>query len=494
MNVKHFAILATVTALTGCQTTAGAIDQSQRMLNQLGYNAGAVDGAYGKKTRGALEAFYADNGGAFDGKLDANEVADLQSAMSKAGIRTSALSGVEIENHGTTIFPPINPKIINKRYWWNHVPHIHDFNNDGIQDIWYSGNQRPDQDTVFDTLTHPGDACGRKGFCDTDLAPWTIFLGTKSGNYVMRSDLIIDNREESGHQNSIQNLIADFNDDGVLDIYVADTGFFTRQGFRDSYFLSQPDGTWLESSETHISIPKHVVFNHGAATGDIDGDGDMDVVYTNLSNENLHCLMNDGKGYMKVKTCGKVRAFGLELADMDGDGDLDLLHGSQEDDGGRNYSHTGVSFNNGRGKFSYGSIKLEFIQEYYGIPEISAWDLDDDGDRDIVISRVGDWYKGAAIEILENLGNKKFNSTLYEVVKVPAGVVLPDTEGNEYNAYVQGLRFIDVDRDGDEDVVLFNNGNPKLPEGSYLKNNGGMNFAYVKGGMKVVSENSFKLP
>ena len=129
MNIKHFAILAPVTALTGCQTTAGAIDQSQKMLNQLGYNAGAVDGAYGKKTRGALEAFYADNGGAFDGKLDANEVADLQSAMSKAGIRTSALSGVEIENHGTTIFPPINPKLIKKRYWWNHVPHIHDFNN-----------------------------------------------------------------------------------------------------------------------------------------------------------------------------------------------------------------------------------------------------------------------------------------------------------------------------------------------------------------------------
>ena len=204
--------------------------------------------------------------------------------------------------------------------------------------------------------------------------------------------------------------------------------------------------------------------------------------------------MNDGKGYMKVKTCGKVRAFGLELADIDGDGDLDLIHGAHEDDMGKNNSHTGVSFNNGRGKFSYGSIKLKMIQKYYTIPEISAWDLDNDGDRDIVISRAGPWYKGAAIEILENLGNKKFNSSLYEVVKVPAGVVLPDTEGNEYNAYVQGLRFIDVDRDGDEDVVLFNNGNPKLPEGSYLKNNGGMNFKYVKGGMKVVSENSFKLP
>ena len=39
------------------------VRKAQRMLNQLGYNAGAVDGAYGKKTRGTLEDFYANNSG-----------------------------------------------------------------------------------------------------------------------------------------------------------------------------------------------------------------------------------------------------------------------------------------------------------------------------------------------------------------------------------------------------------------------------------------------
>ena len=38
---------------------ADTVAQSQRMLNQLGYNAGPVDGAYGGKTKRALEAFYA---------------------------------------------------------------------------------------------------------------------------------------------------------------------------------------------------------------------------------------------------------------------------------------------------------------------------------------------------------------------------------------------------------------------------------------------------
>ena len=79
---RFHAFFGSLLLLAASQTFAGTVDTAQRMLNQLGYNAGAVDGAYGKKTRGALEAFYADNGSSFDGKLDANEVADLKIAMS----------------------------------------------------------------------------------------------------------------------------------------------------------------------------------------------------------------------------------------------------------------------------------------------------------------------------------------------------------------------------------------------------------------------------
>ena len=53
----------------------------QKNLNLLGYNAGPVDGAYGKKTRLALEQFYKDSGGLFDGKPDDNEITDLEKAL-----------------------------------------------------------------------------------------------------------------------------------------------------------------------------------------------------------------------------------------------------------------------------------------------------------------------------------------------------------------------------------------------------------------------------
>ena len=67
------AFLATV--LLATPAMPNSVTQAQRMLNQLGYNAGPVDGSYGGKTKRALESFYADSGSTFDGALDTNEVA-----------------------------------------------------------------------------------------------------------------------------------------------------------------------------------------------------------------------------------------------------------------------------------------------------------------------------------------------------------------------------------------------------------------------------------
>ena len=77
---------ALIFLLCASQAMSNDVVKTQKMLNQLGYNAGPVDGAYGGKTKRALEAFYAKSGGSFDGKLDANEITDLTSAMDVAGL------------------------------------------------------------------------------------------------------------------------------------------------------------------------------------------------------------------------------------------------------------------------------------------------------------------------------------------------------------------------------------------------------------------------
>ena len=51
------------------------------MLNQLGYNAGSVDGHYGKKTEDALKKFYQTSNKEFDNKLAYNEIKDLKNLI-----------------------------------------------------------------------------------------------------------------------------------------------------------------------------------------------------------------------------------------------------------------------------------------------------------------------------------------------------------------------------------------------------------------------------
>ena len=51
------------------------------------------------------------------------------------------------------------------------------------------------------------------------------------------------------------------------------------------------------------------------------------------------------------------------------------------------------------------------------VPELSVWDLDDDGDFDITLSRAGHLYVGVAVQILENQGSNKFDSQLHVLLR-----------------------------------------------------------------------------
>ena len=82
----------------------------------------------------------------YDGKLDANEVADLTAAMSRAGIDITIQSGAEIESNGNLIIHPKKPSIIDERLWWTHASTVADFNNDGIMDVWITGTQNPPEE------------------------------------------------------------------------------------------------------------------------------------------------------------------------------------------------------------------------------------------------------------------------------------------------------------------------------------------------------------
>jgi hypothetical protein len=310
----------------------------------------------------------------------------------------------------------------------------------------------------------------------------------------LSSHLFIDNRDLPGQSLSRQNLVADFNNDGVLDLFIADHGVGTHKGIRDSYFLSQNDGTWVESSATHLSKSNYMIFDHGGAVGDIDNDGDIDIVLTELKNQ-LTCWINEGDGVMTYKVCGNIHAFAIELGDMNGDGYLDLIHTGHE---GGPSTDTGIVLNNGNGYFKK-KISLPMIPKWTTVSELSVWDLDADGDLDITLSRAGHLYVGVAVQIIENQGNNKFDSQLHVLLEAPADYV-PEHEGNEWNNFVQNFLFGDFDKDGDPDVLLVTHLEYKHKHigGSILRNDGGMKFVHIPNGEKgnpinLISDSKFVL-
>ncbi len=389
-----------------------------------------------------------------------------------------ALAGIDIENDPNIDFfkPPIAPFPTDMMYWWGKKWQLADYNNDGFIDVLYVGVMRatnyikdPEWEVTGEVECTNGDKCE-----GTQPLP-SLFLGDADGNLTYSSYLLFDNREEPGMALGGQPIVADYNNDGVMDFYITDGGIEDWDGDRDSYFLSQKDGTWLESSNTHLSHPNFEAYNHGGATGDIDNDGDMDVVYTEMNSwgtgTSLWCLMNDGTGFLKKRKCGGADSFALELADLDGDGDLDALIGGHEFEYSSNTSaFTGILWNDGKGKFpKHKKTLLPMHKEWGGLPEVSASDLDGDGDLDIVYSRIRKHYQGAAMQIIENLGNKKFKDH---------GIFVLDEEGG----YIRSIFFTDVDQDGDNDIYLESHedhGNV-ITDGTVLLNNGNFNFDIVK--------------
>ena len=399
---------------------------------------------------------------------------------STANSNIKAVAGIDIENDPNIDFfkPPQKPYPTGKLYWFGRYWQMADFNNDGYSDVLYIGTMNPNNVEV--TGEDTGGICGG-GACKGGKPLPSLYLGDANKQLTYSPELIIDNREDSGMSLGRQLLVADYNNDKVLDFYVADHGVGTHDGVRDSYFLSQSNSTWVESSETHLSHSNFVVFDHGGATGDIDNDGDMDVVITELNGKTgtaLWCLINDGTGYLNKRKCGGIFAFALELADIDGDGYLDVLLGAHEFE---NNSFTGIVWNDGSGNFpKHSKTSLPQHKKKWGsVPEVSAADLDNDGDLDIVYSRAGKLYVGTAVQIIENLGNKNFKDHgIFPLVEAPDDYV-PVHEGNEWNDYIEAIRFRDLDKDGDIDLYLSSSMSRKT-NGMVLINQGDFNFSITK--------------
>jgi hypothetical protein len=129
-----------------------------------------------------------------------------------------------------------------------------------------------------------------------------------------------------------QELIADFNGDGKPDIFLVCHGYDAGPfpGERNQVVLSSASGTYAVRDAS-----PDVGFWHGGAAGDIDGDGDIDVVV--VPGNRPVVLLNDGSGQFARESTDRFAEavplapwWTVQITDVNEDGRLDVLLGGTE--------------------------------------------------------------------------------------------------------------------------------------------------------------------
>jgi len=177
--------------------------------------------------------------------------------------------------------------------------------------------------------------------------------------------------------------LADLDSDGDNDFVIAEFGFESAGRLLWLENLSVQDGK--PKVELHVIDPRHGSIH--APPTDLDGDGDLDlIVLISQEHEAIVAFLNDGHGSFESQTLFQADSpsfgsSGLDLADLDGDGDLDILftNGDTLDKFQLRPFH-GVHWLENRGSLQFDYHLLTVLP---GAVRAIAADLDHDGDLDI---------------------------------------------------------------------------------------------------------------
>jgi hypothetical protein len=258
------------------------------------------------------------------------------------------------------------------------------------------------------------DADGNLDLAVTDLAGDRVLVlhGNGDGTFTAAGTVAL-----AAGTDPDELLAIDVNHDGKLDLVVVDEGTGSV-----SVALGAAGGTF--GSATTVSLGAGVSAD-AVAAGDVNGDGDVDLVVTDEANGNVKVLLGNGTGGFTagadVALVAADQVSGIALADVDADGDLDLVVADETTDTVR------VALGNGDGTFG---AAVSFATGLPNVDEsIAVADVNADGKLDIV---VGGHAASARIAVLLGNGNGTFGTPV--VVNLAANgdatVVVGDFDGN----------------------------------------------------------------
>jgi hypothetical protein len=286
----------------------------------------------------------------------------------------------------------------------DHPPiYIGDFNADTYDDILFDYTQFVDYDDEGYRLL--------------------ILLNDQAGGFVESTSSVIKDPIPSDYGGSRDIFIEDFNGDLQDDILISSHGleighlpFIIWPGERTLLYLSQPDKTYNDASAQFAGFPH---YTHGAAVGDIDSDGDLDLFDPHIDSElpiGGELWVNNGSGSFTDVTgrmprhpiSGLIAGCWARIFDATGDGYGDILLLASPDEGA--LSRSKIWINDGTGDFDrYVFDPLGPQPPNACYQEILNLPLNDDSLDDLVVHECANgFFNPCYLRALTNNGDGTF--------------------------------------------------------------------------------------
>lgn len=322
----------------------------------------------------------------------------------------SAFAGAWVEITESAIGPTAD---------WTNKVELADLNGDGHVDILFANGG---------DYESPGEPVSSQAWLNAGTAAFTDATAEILGDYALITRVI---------------KVGDLNADGFPDILMGTT-YQSQSQLR----LSDGQGGWTDA--TASNLPQVELSVGDLELGDIDGDGDLDVVLADWGDASpmqgaglVQLWLNDGNAVFTDATAEQMPdtlvgfSWDLELVDVDNDWDLDVAVSC------KTCSSSLLYLNDGAGTFT--DVSADRMPAFTNNYEFAPIDLDGDGFLDLVTINDGTpGPNGLREHVFRNDGDGSFQDVTEDW--------WPDESNAGWDDNV--VVALDVDSDGDVDFLV----------------------------------------